>query len=117
MRGFKHLSRRKGGEKCFGCCVENKGTELDQGEMSLDYCTRRLEIKTRPDYSPPHGRWAVRWYVNLTRSWIGNLHPATLSLLETLSESLDYHSSESQELPLSNKNIHCLASYLTVGRR
>jgi len=76
--------------------------------MSLDYYTRRLEIKARPDYSPPHGRCAVRWYMNLTQSWIGGLHPAisALSLLENLSRSLDFHSSEWQELPLSNKNIH-----------
>lgn len=46
--------------------------------------------------------------MNLTQSWIGDLHPATsaLSLLENLSKSLDFHASELQELPLSNKNIH-----------
>lgn len=84
-----------------------RGTELDKREMSLDYYTRRLEIKARPDYCPPHGRCAVRWYVNLTQR-IGGLHPATsaLSFLENLSKAFDFHSSELQEMPLSDKNIH-----------
>lgn len=83
------------------------GTELNQGSMSLDYCTRRLEIKARPDY-PPHGGRAVRWCMNLTLSWTGNLHSATstLFLFCNLEQVNDFHASESQELSLSNKNTH-----------
>lgn len=62
----------------------------------MDYYTRRLEIKARPDHSPHHmeGACPVRWYLNLTQR-IGGLHLATsaLSFLENLSKSFDFHSS------------------------